>query len=123
MNFIKNKFVISVFALLLVLAPIFVLAQDIDGNPVKTGSKIDNPLLSTDIAQFIQKLLENVIKLAVPAVALAVIYSGFLFVTAMGNPEKISAAKSALLYTVIGAAVLLGSWAIAKMISETVLKL
>ena len=56
-------------------------------------------------------------------VALAIIYCGFLFVSARGNTEKLTKAKEALLYTVIGAAILLGSWAIAIMISETVLSL
>jgi len=53
-------------------------------------------------------------------VALAVIYSGFLFVFARGNSEKLGKAKDALLYTLIGAAILLGSWAIAEMIQATV---
>lgn len=127
MNFITNRFFIRFFVLLVVIAPVFVSAQgggQITGPaPILPGTKIVNPLNSNDIAEFIKNVLENVIKLAVPVVALAIIYSGFLFVTAMGNPEKISGAKDALLWTVIGAAVLLGSWAIAKMISETVLQL
>jgi hypothetical protein len=51
---------------------------------------------------------------------LAIIYSGFLFVFARGNSEKLGKAKDALLYTLIGAAILLGSWAIAEMIQATV---
>ena len=56
-------------------------------------------------------------------VALAIIYSGFLFVAARGNSEKLTKAKDTLLYTIIGAAILLGAWAIATMISSTVLAL
>lgn len=126
MNFLKRIFPVIIVSLV-VLAPVFVFAQGggemtIDA-PIKAGTKIDNPISSNDIAEFVKNVLENVIKLAIPVVALAIIYSGFLFVMAQGNSEKIGAAKDALLYTVIGAAVLLGSWAIAKMISETVLKL
>ena len=52
--------------------------------------------------------------------ALAIIYSGFLFVFARGNDEKLKTAKDALFYSIIGAAVLLGSWAIAEMIASTI---
>jgi len=44
-------------------------------------------------------------------------------VTARGNPESLKKAKDALLYSVLGAAILLGAWAIAQLISDTVLKL
>jgi len=67
--------------------------------------------------------LEGALKIGIPIVALAIVYCGFLFVFARGNSEKLTKARDALLYTVIGAAILLGAWAIAKMISATVLAL
>ena len=81
-------------------------------NPL--GDKIDS------IPKFIQILLTGVLKVGIPVVALAVIYCGFLFVEARGNSEKLTKAKDALLYTLIGAAILLGSWAIAEMIRATI---
>ena len=82
---------------------------------------ITNPIGSIDtINEFIKVLLEGVLKIGLPVVALAIIYCGFLFVAARGNEEKITKAKDALLYTLIGAAVLLGSWAIAELIVNTV---
>ena len=68
-------------------------------------------------------LLAGVLRIGMPIVALAIIYCGFLFVQAGGNPESIEKAKEALLYTIIGAAILLGSWAIASIISNTILVL
>ncbi|MFH1201182.1 MAG: hypothetical protein V1484_02585 [bacterium] len=85
---------------------------------------ICNPVPSmTSIPKLIQTILEGVLRIGIPIVALAIIYCGFLFVAARGNSEKLTKARDALLYTVIGAAILLGSWAIAKMISTTVLSL
>ncbi|KKS04696.1 MAG: hypothetical protein UU82_C0010G0019 [Candidatus Nomurabacteria bacterium GW2011_GWC2_41_8] len=82
---------------------------------------INNPIPNiTSIPNLIQTILEGALKIGMPVVALAVIYCGFLFVFARGNPEKLTKAREALLYTLIGAAILLGSWAIAKMISATV---
>ncbi len=51
---------------------------------------------------------------------LAFVYSGFLYVTAQGNPGKIEEANRALLYSAIGTAVLLGSWVIANVIGGTI---
>ena len=83
---------------------------------------INNPLGNNinSIPSFVQTLLGGILQIGIPIVALAIIYSGFLFVFARGNSEKLSKAKDALLYTLIGAAILLGSWAIAQMISATV---
>lgn len=122
MNFIqKNLFNLLVVALMLIV-PIFSFAQPISGTPSDIG-KIVNPLSTDSIPELIKTILEGVIKLGVPVIALAIIYSGFLFVAARGNPEKITKAKDTLIYTLIGAALLLGSWALAQLITETVLAL
>ena len=84
---------------------------------------LNNPLGPNgpnSIPKFIEVLLTGLLQVGIPLVALAVIYCGFLFVSARGNSEKLSKAKSALLYTLIGAAILLGSWAIAQLISSTI---
>src|ERR1035437_573828 len=97
-----------------------------DGStPTCTASvQIVNPLGNIKTVNgFIKVLLEGLIKIGMPIVALALIYCGFLFVKARGNAEELKTAKSALLYTIIGAAILIGSWAIAQLISDTVLSL
>ena len=84
--------------------------------------KIKNPLSSSidTIPKFIETILNMVLVVGVPIVALAIIYSGFLFVSAQGNSKKISEAKTTLKYTLIGAALLLGSWVIAQAIQGTI---
>jgi hypothetical protein len=89
-------------------------------NPSSSGM-IVNPLGTTNtLPVLIQNALKDVITIGIPIVALAIIYCGFLFVFARGNSEKLTKAKDALLYTIIGAAILLGALAIAQMISGTV---
>lgn len=93
------------------------------GNSTQTNinAKINNPLGKiSSIPQFMEALLNIVIKIGVPLVALAIIYTGFLFVTAQGNPEKLKTAKKALTYTLIGAGLLLGAWVLAQAIVGTV---
>ncbi len=120
MQFLKKNLSSIFFVALLVVLPAVSFA-DIPCNPA--AGKICPPINETTINGFIKTLLTGVIRIGIPVVALAVIYCGFLFVQARGKPEDLKKAKDALLYTLIGAAILLGSWAIAQLISETVLAL
>lgn len=122
MKLIRKNLDKFVFAIILTVMPIVSFAQ-ITIQPCDKSGKICNPINANSINEVIKIILEGVIKIGIPIIALAIIYSGFLFVSAQGNSEKIKKAKDALLYTLIGAAVLLGSWAIAQLISETVLSL
>lgn len=122
MNFIK-KFFYKLF----LLCYVFLISANIlyaDQSPCNPADgKICNPLANSginSIPELIKTFLEGALKIGIPIIALAIIYSGFLFVFARGNSEKLTKAKDSLLYTIIGAAILLGSWAIAKMIQVTI---
>lgn len=128
MNFIKKvsknlSFILAFTLVFLFFSSMVVFAknQSNTGTPASSQfSKLKNPIQSKTLQEFVRSILEGVIKIGVPLVALAVIYSGFLFVSAIGNPGKIEEAKSALMNTLIGAALLLGAWAIAELVVETV---
>jgi hypothetical protein len=81
---------------------------------------IKNPIKVDTIGQFIEIVLNAVLVIGVPIVALAIIYCGFLFVKARGNGEEIKKAKGAFMYTIVGAFLLLGAWVLAKAIGATV---
>jgi hypothetical protein len=127
MNLIKKNLLQLSVVLFIVLLPVVSFAQQV--TPIKcdpSKGKICNPLESSGVNtvnDFIKVLLDGVLELGIPLVALAIIYSGFLFVSARGNPESLKKAKDALLYSIIGAAVLLGAWSIAQLISTTVFSL
>lgn len=90
---------------------------------VTIEGKIANPLGSSgpqDIPDFIKAVVKIVLVVGIPLLALAIIYAGFLFVKAQGNPEELTKAKNALLYAVIGGALLLGAFVIANAIQSTV---
>lgn len=90
------------------------------GITIETG--IENPLNPelSDIPAFINAIITIVLFVGVPIVTLAIIYAGFLFVQANGNSEKLGTAKKALLYSVIGAALLLGAFVLSEAIQGTV---
>ena len=127
-NLVKSLFLIFLVAYILVV-PMVSFAQKGAAPSSPTGvapadpneGRIANPIPSvTSIPNLIRTILIGAIKIGIPVIALAIVYCGFLFVSARGNSEKITKAKDALLYTLIGAGILLGSWAIAELISETV---
>ena len=117
----KYSFVFVLF--LLVVSPFAINAADppTTGN-VNITTKINNPLEKTitDIPTFIETILNAVLVIGVPVITLAIIYAGFLFVKAQGNSEELTKAKKALMFTLIGATLLLGSFVISKAIKGTV---
>lgn len=88
---------------------------------IKVNTGIVNPIAGIeDIPSFIEAILNFVLIVGVPIITLAIIYCGFLFVSARGKAEELTKAKKALMYTLIGAALLLGSYVIAHAIKGTV---
>lgn len=116
MNFINKNWRKLILIACAFIVPAISLAEE---------GKIDDPLGGRydSVPELIKTILEGMLRIGLPVIALAIVYSGFLFVFARGNPEKLTKAKNAFLYTSIGAAILLGSWAIAEMIQVTVLNL
>lgn len=84
-------------------------------------NSIDNPLGEEfSVIDFLQQLFANLVKIAIPILVVFFIYSGFRFVEAQGNEEKLSAAKQNFLYVVVGALLVFGAWTIAMVLKGTV---
>ena len=77
------------------------------------SADLKNPLDSDTFAELVENVAKIVAQIGFPIAALAIIYSGFLFVTAQGNEKQLQDAKRTFLWTIIGTAILLGAWAIA----------
>ncbi len=91
--------------------------------PTSISPVIKNPLNSDSILELIQKLLETVVQIGIPIIALAIVYAGFLFVKAQGNESKITEAKEVLKYTLLGAGIVLGATVISGVIQTTIKQL
>ncbi len=81
---------------------------------------LENPISSNSLSDFLAKFLGILVQVGFPIIVLAIIYTGFLFVKAQGNPEELQTAKRAFLWTVVGAIILLGASAISVLIQGTV---
>lgn len=82
---------------------------------ISTAS-LTNPLAFDSITEFLDALVQVLLIFAVPIIVLYIIYAGFLFVTAQGNEQKLSDAKRALMYALIGGAIVIGAAAISNII-------
>lgn len=81
---------------------------------------LQNPLSVGGVSDFVALVLKVMVMIALPIITLFIVYSGFLFVSAQGNQEKLGDAKRNLLYVLIGSILILGAWVIATLIGGTV---
>lgn len=82
--------------------------------------QLRNPLKVDTVIELLKALLGIMIQIGLPLAAIAIIYSGFLMVTAQGNEEKLGTAKKAFGYAVLGTLILLGAWVIITAIENTI---
>jgi hypothetical protein len=94
-----------------------------DGVKKLADNFLQNPFKSLDSFPKIIKAVVNniVLPIAIPFIGVMLIYSGMLFVIARrsGNVDGIARAKSTLIYTLIGATLVLGSFVIANALQGT----
>lgn len=84
------------------------------------GAGLSNPICTTSLAAFLANLLRLVAYIAFPIIVLFLVYVGFLFVSAQGNPEKLKEAKSYFFWAIVGALIVLGAEALSLAIKATV---
>lgn len=89
-------------------------------NPSESGDTgLKNPIKYDSFAGLVYALLSSVISIGWIVVVFALIFVGFKFVTASGNPTKLDDAKRAFMWTIIGGVILLGSMGISAVICNT----
>lgn len=132
MNSLLSKLVIVIILGITLASATPLLAQPSGGGtsgptaptPGATTVTIPNPLEglgARNLLDFMRLVFDNVIiPIGGIVVALGIIWSGFLFVTAQGNASKLQTAQRAFFWSFIGGLILLGSWAIAKGIEGTI---
>jgi hypothetical protein len=83
---------------------------------------INNPLgcNNTSVQAILGKIMNIVAAVGGVVVVFFIIYSGFKFVMAKGNPSEIEKAKETFFATVIGGAILLGAEIIANVVLGTI---
>lgn len=123
-----KKIIFTVLVSLICL-PVVTFAGVVDNTttPPPTNSnkitwKIINPLkVGSDVSAIVTAVMQNIIMpLASVLVVLAVLYSGFKFVIAQGNPAELKDARTGFIWVLIGSAVLLGAYGITEVLKTTI---
>jgi hypothetical protein len=81
---------------------------------------LKNPLKVNTIEGAIKKIMDAIMKIAIPIIIILFIWAGFKFIFAQGNKDKLGEARRTFLYTLIGALLVLGAWTIATALVGTV---
>ncbi len=89
------------------------------GCPETSGNQIRicNPIQACEFEDIIGNVIDFIFKIVIVLAPLMVIVGGFLFLTAGGNPQKISQGRNLLIWTAVGFLVVLLSKAILAIIN------
>lgn len=113
-----KKYITPVTTFLTTLIPTLLFAQGKDINIT-----FQSPIESKSVSEVLVKFFEVLVEIGAVAVVLSIVYAGFLFVAARGNPQELQKAKTTLYWTIIGSLILLGAQVIATIIKTTIEKL
>lgn len=83
-------------------------------------AQFNNPLNTNSLAALLVQIVNALILILFPIVVLMIVLTGFLFVSAQGEPAKLQRARQAFFWTVIGALIVLGAKALALAVCATV---
>ncbi len=89
------------------------------------GPRLESPLNAniTTIPQFIEGFLRAIVIIALPLITIFIVYAGFMFIKARGNPSELTDAKRNFMWVIIGAILILSAWILATLIGGTVSQL
>ncbi len=88
--------------------------------PVNESVQLINPLKVDSIEELLIAILNVLIVLSIPVIVFFIISSGFLYVTARGNPQQIEQASKSLTFAIIGGVLIIGAVAIAEIVKNIV---
>jgi len=83
------------------------------------GISFPNPIKKQSIIEIVNAVLDFVTQLGAVVAVLFLVYSGFLFVLARGDPNMLSKAKSTFMWTIVGAMIVLGAFVLSEIIENT----
>ena len=112
---IKNK-TVAAFLFLLIVCGVFTLPFLVYGDTVSIESPI-KPKTIPDLICFVTQFIT--IKLMPPIAVIMMLWASFLYLTSAGQPGKIKQANEVVVWTIIGAGILLLSTALVTLVMST----
>jgi hypothetical protein len=87
---------------------------------IQAAGVLTNPLKDTTLAGLIDTILGAVLQVGIVVVTAGIIYSGFILVMAQGKPGELAKAHKGIMWTLAGAAIVLGAYIIRQIVMDTV---
>ena len=72
-----------------------------------------------NVPSLVAASLKALVQISLPILTLFIVYAGFRFVIARGNPDRITEAKNNFFYVLIGSILIIGAWTLAIIIGAT----
>ena len=88
-----------------------------------TSASLENPLKFPSIEKFIEGVLQAIVMISLPIITVFIVYAGFKYIIARGNPGEIAKAHKNFLYVIIGTALILSAWVLSTLIGGTITQL
>ena len=79
-----------------------------------------NPITFGTVPEILLAVLNVLMVIAVPIIVFYLIFAGFKYVAARGNPEAMKDASRSLMYGIIGGVVIIGSFTILEIVKSIV---
>ena len=116
----KIIFILSILSVgILIVTPVFAEIIVTSPGSQPTSLSVTNPIPEVnDVATLTGKIINFLIKLAIPITAILIVYAGFLYITSAGNEEKVKTAQKALIWAIVGFAVVLIASSVPAIIQE-----
>lgn len=96
---------ISVLVLFILLLSLPFCVDALEGGKKQSG--IDNPLTSKTFSELAEKIIVWIRNIGLIIGVIMIIWAGYLFMSSRGDEEKVKTAKKALIWTLIGMAILI----------------
>ena len=104
---LRNSFRNFSLLFILVLVPLIIVSWPLIEVKAQPSGGIQDPLGGSGFTTLIGNIIDWLADIGIGIAIIMIVYSGLLFMTAAGNEEKIAKAKKALIWSLIGLAVLI----------------
>ncbi|MEE8131627.1 MAG: pilin [Candidatus Paceibacterota bacterium] len=116
---LNNKKTLYLFSVVLFLGLSLIISVALSAGVGQTpGVTLPNPLGADNITDILKNIVNYLIKIGAPILAIMILIGGFQILTAGDNPEKVKTGRHTILYSVIGYAIILSAWGIVAIIEK-----
>lgn len=77
------------------------------GQPVSFNFEIPNPITANSFIELVKGIYSFIFQISIPIAVVLIIWVGIMFLTSQGNEAKVKQAKQALLWIIVGLAIIL----------------